>query len=180
MKVNVCAIEYEMIVADGCVIFSEKSGFYGVSRRVVFEFRSGLWYLHEVTGSMTNVPVAHLTRMHELLGIHIGEDHYLREPIGIHEDQYLLQNAGIGHLGNSILWWKRGGSGYTEKVVLAERFTSEACDKLIRSSRGSHHFIKHKLEDVIRVSCRVCDMQDLGKLESCQTAPESPKQDSTP
>ena len=178
MKVNVCAIEHEMIVADGCVIFSEKSGFWGVSRRVVFEFRSGLWYLHEITGSMTHVPLAHITRMHELLGIHIGEDHYLREPITIHEDLYLLQNAGL-YTGNCVLWWGRE-SGYTDKVVLAKRFTSEECDKLIESTRESHIFIKHRLEDVLRASSRFCDIQDLRTLESCQIAQASPKQDLTP
>ncbi len=63
-----------MSIVDGGVLFSDKAGFYGVTKRLMWEFRAHLWYLvaSESTG---NVPGTHLKRMHELLCRHIGSDH---------------------------------------------------------------------------------------------------------
>jgi hypothetical protein len=74
-KVNVCGVPFEMGIADGGVLFSNKSGFWGVSARYMWAYRSGLWYLTEVHATWNSVPGVHLIRMHTLLTEMIGREH---------------------------------------------------------------------------------------------------------
>lgn len=74
-KVTICGVPHEMQIVDGGVLFSNKSGFWGVSGRFVWEFRSHLWYLVACETTFGKVAGCHLTRMHELLTEHIGGDH---------------------------------------------------------------------------------------------------------
>lgn len=75
MKVNVCAVPYEMSVVEGGVLFSNKSGFYGFTGRFMWEYKSHLWYLVATETTFGRVAACHLTRMHELLCKHVGKDH---------------------------------------------------------------------------------------------------------
>jgi hypothetical protein len=74
-RVNVCGVPYMMTIVDGGVLFSNKSGFYGVSGRFMFEYRGHLWYLMHSESTFGEVPVCHLARMAELLAKYIGSDH---------------------------------------------------------------------------------------------------------
>lgn len=73
-KVNVCGVPFEMSIVDGGVLFSEKSGFYGVSARFMFEYNE-LWYLTGVEATFPRHALCHLVKMHKLLEQHIGDDH---------------------------------------------------------------------------------------------------------
>lgn len=74
-KVTICGVPHEMSIVDGCVLFSNKSGFWGVSGRFIWEFRGLLWYLVSSEQTFGKVAGCHLARMHELLEEHIGGDH---------------------------------------------------------------------------------------------------------
>lgn len=79
MRVTVCGVPHEMSIVDGGVLFSDKSGFYGVTKRIMFTYRSDLWYVVEATSTFDNVALCHLVRMHKLLAEHIGGDHEVRQ-----------------------------------------------------------------------------------------------------
>lgn len=74
-KVTVCAVPYEMTIVEGGVLFSNKSGFSGTHGRYMFEYKSSLWYLTELTSTWKATPVCHIVKMHKLLALHIGPDH---------------------------------------------------------------------------------------------------------
>lgn len=73
--VNVCGVPYKMAIVDGGLMFSNKSGFYGVSGRFMFEYRGNLWYLLHSESTFGSVPMCHLRRMHELIKQHVSGDH---------------------------------------------------------------------------------------------------------
>ena len=64
-----------MTIVEGGVLFSDKSGFYGVSGRFMFEYQSNLWYLIHAEATWDKVAACHLVKMHKLLGEYIGTDH---------------------------------------------------------------------------------------------------------
>ena len=66
-EITICGIPYTMQQTDGGVLFSEKSGFWGLSCRLMFEYKEGLWYLVDIKASFNTVPVAHLTKIYEFL-----------------------------------------------------------------------------------------------------------------
>jgi|LakMenEpi03Aug12_release.lakeMendotaPanAssembly.Ray.scaffolds.fasta_scaffold03878_17 hypothetical protein len=74
-EVSVCAVPHRMMIVDGGVLFSNKSGFYGVSSRYMFSYRSSLWYLDSSESTFGKIPVVHLVKMHKLLCEYIGGDH---------------------------------------------------------------------------------------------------------
>ena len=39
--------------------------------------------------------------------------------------KYYLQNCERGHVGNCLLWWRKGGHGYTTNLDDAEQFELE-------------------------------------------------------
>lgn len=73
--VSVCGVPYRMSIVDGGVMFSNKSGFWGVSGRFMFEYRHHLWYMLHAASTWDSVAACHLAKMHKLLGEHIGPDH---------------------------------------------------------------------------------------------------------
>lgn len=72
---------------------------------------------------------------------------------------YLLQNETAGYVGNSPLFWKEGGCGYTAEIEKARRFTWQEAGNVIRSTRGTHRWKRWKLSDVEKATIRVVDMQ---------------------
>lgn len=73
--VSVCGVPYRMTIADGGVLFSNKSGFAGVSGRFMFSYKSSLWYLEHAVSTFGSVAACHLARMHQLLQDRISPDH---------------------------------------------------------------------------------------------------------
>lgn len=76
---------------------------------------------------------------------------------------YYLQNHSVPYLGNSVMWWAKGGSGYTDRIDNAELFSEDEADKIIQSTQSTHRFVKWEQEVVERSTVRVVDMQDLSK-----------------
>ena len=72
---------------------------------------------------------------------------------------YLLQNETAGYVGDSPLFWKEGGCGYTAEVDKAKRFTWQEAGNVIRSTRGTHRWKRWKLSDVEKATIRVVDAQ---------------------
>lgn len=74
-KVIICGVPYSMSIVDGCVLFSNKSGFYGVGMRFLFEYRCNLWHFESSATTWGSVPACHLAQMHEKLEEMISPDH---------------------------------------------------------------------------------------------------------
>jgi hypothetical protein len=72
-RVVICGVPYTMQIVDGGVLFSEKSGFWGVSGRYVWTYRSAHWYLDTAEVTWHRVMGSHLVRMLELLHEHVRE-----------------------------------------------------------------------------------------------------------
>lgn len=70
--VTICGVPYTFQRIEGGVIFSEKSGFWGHSLRVVFSYQSMLWRLEEATGK---VALCHLVRMAQIIDERVHGDH---------------------------------------------------------------------------------------------------------
>lgn len=73
-KVTVCGIPHEMSIVDGGVMFSNKSGFWGVTGRIMFERKNGLWWITNVASTF-GVPLCHFVKMATLLEHHIDPDY---------------------------------------------------------------------------------------------------------
>lgn len=73
--VTVCGVPHRMTIVEGGVLFSNKAGFWGVSARYMFSYRSCLWYLNHTESTFGNVAAVHLVKMHKLLCEKIGPDH---------------------------------------------------------------------------------------------------------
>ena len=76
---------------------------------------------------------------------------------------YLLQNLNAGYCGNSPLFWKEGGSGYTPNIDEAKRWTWKECQTEIRATKSSHSWNAWKLADCEAAVIRVVDIQLLVK-----------------
>lgn len=79
-------------------------------------------------------------------------------------DQYLLQNCSGGYVGNSPVFWREGGSGYTPWIDEAKRWTKEDAELYIRSTRGTHSWQMWSVAEIESVAKRTVDIQDLRKL----------------
>lgn len=79
------------------------------------------------------------------------------------QELYLLCNRSAGFLGNSPVFWRKGGSGYTQWIDEAEHWTEVEADRQIQSCMGSHHFEKIPLSLVERLAKRTLDQQDLNR-----------------
>ena len=73
--VSICGVPYRLTIVEGGAMFSDKSGFWGVSGRFMFEYAEMLWYLVGAESTWNRVPAAHLASMHKKLGEYIGTDH---------------------------------------------------------------------------------------------------------
>jgi len=78
--ITICSVPYEMIIVEGGVLFADRSGFYGVEARYMFEFRCELWYLIAGESTFDKTPLCHLVAMHKQLAAHIGKDHEQFDP----------------------------------------------------------------------------------------------------
>ncbi len=78
---------------------------------------------------------------------------------------YYLQNAGMGFLGNAPYWWHETNSGYTPYIDEAKKWTAKDADSQIDSCRGSHRFVKWRVDDVLQGVVRVVDLQLVRKHE---------------
>ncbi len=81
---------------------------------------------------------------------------------------YLLQNCSSGYLGNSPVFWKKGGCGYTQWIDEAERWTKEDAECLIRSTSGTHSWRMWSLSDIEASAKRTVDIQDLRSRAAIQ------------
>lgn len=79
-------------------------------------------------------------------------------------DEYLLQNCSGGYVGNSPVFWCKDGSGYTQWIDEAKRWTKEEAEKQIWSTRGSHTWKMWSVAEIEAVAKRTVDIQDLQTL----------------
>jgi hypothetical protein len=81
----------------------------------------------------------------------------------------LLQNCTAGYLGNSPVFWREDGSGYTQWIDEAKRWPEAEADAQIRSTSGTHDWRKWPLAVVEKLAKRTIDIQEaisvLNKLE---------------
>jgi hypothetical protein len=73
--------------------------------------------------------------------------------------QYYVQNVDAGYVGNCLLWWRKGGSGYTCDLSQAEKF-DESDEHLIKLSKDP----KFRVWDRFYIdlcSVRMVDQQSL-------------------
>lgn len=75
-------------------------------------------------------------------------------------EEYYIQRKG-SFVGNSPLWWSKGGNGYTAYIQGAERFSPEDADRLINEN---HNYVKFKCSEVDSRLHLVYDIQDNKKL----------------
>lgn len=75
--------------------------------------------------------------------------------------QYLLQNVTAGYVGNSPVFWREGGSGYTQWIDEAKRWTNEEAETQVRSTSGTHQWVIWKLSSIEKAAKRTVDIQDL-------------------
>lgn len=76
-------------------------------------------------------------------------------------DEFYIRNVGAGFLGNSPIWWQKGGSGYTQWLDDAKRFSNEEADGVIQSCLGTHQFEKWPCKKVDDAAKLTVDIQDL-------------------
>lgn len=74
---------------------------------------------------------------------------------------YLLQCCTAGFVGNSPLFWKEGGGGYTPWIDEAKRWEWAEAQTQVRSTRGSHSWKVWPLDQIEAVAKRTVDIQDL-------------------
>lgn len=86
----------------------------------------------------------------------------------------LLQNCSAGYLGNSPVFWREGGSGYTQWIDEAKRWSEAEADAQIKSTSGTHDWRKWPLTIVERLAKRTVDFQEaisvLNKAEAERVA----------
>lgn len=85
-----------------------------------------------------------------------------------HGELFLLQNNNGGYVGNSPVFWREGGSGYTPWIDDAKRFTKDEAEIQIRSTRGSHSWTMWPVEMIERAAKRTVDMQDLHRMQEAE------------
>lgn len=76
-RITLCAIGYNVIVAEDAVIFSSEPGIAGCFTRLTFQRCAGCWYV-SVIDSDDKAMVAHVIAAHRLLSEWFGPDHDCR------------------------------------------------------------------------------------------------------
>jgi hypothetical protein len=76
---------------------------------------------------------------------------------------YYVQNLKAGYLGNSPVFYGKGGVGYTQWLDDAMQFTWEEFRQLCRSTRGTHKWQLWSVKSVDAVAQRTVDIQRLQK-----------------
>ncbi len=75
---------------------------------------------------------------------------------------YYLQSVDRGFCGNSPMFWRKNGNGYTPRLDDAEQFTWDEASEVICSSR-SHKWKLWTVDYLDSISHRTVDMQDMKK-----------------
>lgn len=75
-------------------------------------------------------------------------------------EYYLLQKRNAGYLGNSPVFYHKGGSGYTQWIDEAKHWTKEEAEKIIRSTQGTHDWVLWKLDEVKSAARYTVDTQN--------------------
>ena len=70
----------------------------------------------------------------------------------------------MGYLGNSPYWWAEKG-GYTVNIDEAKLFSSDECNQIIRSSKGTHDWKMWDKSIVEKAIYRTIDIQLLKQRE---------------
>ncbi len=65
-------------------------------------------------------------------------------------NHYVLQNKGVGAVGNSTLFWA-GFGGYRANLQEAKRFTLEEARQTVESAKGSHDFVIWDYNDLMEI-----------------------------
>lgn len=81
------------------------------------------------------------------------------------EELFYIQNRSAGWSGNSPVWWKEGGCGYTPYLNEAQKFDKTEAERIIKSCNGTHDFLAWSVPLMERVAKRVVDQQDIASLE---------------
>lgn len=76
---------------------------------------------------------------------------------------FYLRNKERGYLGNSPMWWTKGGHGYTDSLCRAEQFSDEASAKMVEENPDKWERWPCVLID--RHAYRTFDSQDFGKIK---------------
>lgn len=78
--------------------------------------------------------------------------------------QYYVQRHASGYVGNSLVWWRKGGSGYVCDLREAEVWSEEDSAALILSDQGQKYtrWPKDEIDPLIQ---HHIDMQDVRRLE---------------
>lgn len=82
------------------------------------------------------------------------------------EPMYLLQNVTAGYLGNSPVFWRDGGGGYTQWIDEAKHWTKAETEQQIRSTSGTHKWAMWSVDEIIAAARRTVDIQDLRNRRS--------------
>ena len=78
-------------------------------------------------------------------------------------NSYLLQNLHQGYIGNSPVFWRKGGHGYTPWIDEAEIFDEETANIYLREDDNKWQI--WPAQDVFDNAKRTVDIQDLRKIK---------------
>ena len=97
------------------------------------------------------------------------------ERVAVEKEQelYLLQNCNGGYVGNSPLFWREGGSGYTPWIDEAKRWTRDEAEREIRATRGTHSWKLWSVGEIEAAAKRTVDIQDLRAAELARKGGEA-------
>lgn len=78
---------------------------------------------------------------------------------------FYLQCVTRGYVGNSPVFWRKGGGGYTPNIDDAEQFTAERVREIKRSTHGSHVWRRWPVKATDAIAHRVVDMEDYEQVK---------------
>ena len=73
--------------------------------------------------------------------------------------QYYVQNIEAGYVGNCLLWWRKGGKGYTCDLNQAQKF-DESDEQLLKLAKNKKFKVWERFY-IDLCSTRMVDMQSL-------------------
>lgn len=82
------------------------------------------------------------------------------------EELYYIRNN--GYVGNSLIWWGKGGKGYTCDLNKAWRVTREEAESICRNRPDEDSM--YRVADMDAIAQRHVDMQDLPLNPSRESA----------
>lgn len=82
-------------------------------------------------------------------------------------EQYYIQRIPSGMLGNSPVWWAKGGNGYTSYLQNAERFSGEDASKLVIDSGKYAMWSCEEVNKRLHLVYDIQDKKNLGTDNPC-------------